>query len=79
MALASDPPPPFEALLEEFAADGRLVHIEHLPERPLQPPVLFGPFGVPIEVQVQGTELATLASSLREGLISLRDVLGGLG
>ena len=34
MALASDPPPPFEALLEEFAADGRLVHIEHLPERP---------------------------------------------
>ena len=36
MALASDPPPPFEALLEEFAADGRLVHIEHLPEQPEQ-------------------------------------------
>ncbi len=34
MALASDPPPPFEALLEEFAADGRLVHIEHLPQQP---------------------------------------------
>ena len=34
---------------------------------------------VPIEVQVQGTELATLASSLREGLISLREVLAGLG
>lgn len=36
MALASDPPPPFEALLEEFAADGRLVHIEHLAQRPEQ-------------------------------------------
>ncbi len=34
---------------------------------------------VPIEVPVQGTELATLASSLRQGLISLRDVLAGLG
>jgi EmrB/QacA subfamily drug resistance transporter len=34
---------------------------------------------VPIEVEVAGTELATLASSLREGLISLRDVLAGLG
>lgn len=34
---------------------------------------------VPIEVEVQGTELAKLASSLREGLISLRDVLAGLG
>ncbi|NND01728.1 MAG: MFS transporter [Acidimicrobiia bacterium] len=34
---------------------------------------------VPIEVQVQGSELATLASSLRQGLISLRDVLAGLG
>lgn len=34
---------------------------------------------VPIEVQVQGTELATLASSLRQGLLSLRDVLTGLG
>ena len=34
---------------------------------------------VPIEVQVQGTELATLASSLREGLLSLREVLTGLG
>jgi len=34
---------------------------------------------VPIEVQVEGSELATLASSLRQGLISLRDVLAGLG
>jgi len=34
---------------------------------------------VPIEVDVQGTELATLAESLREGLISLREVLAGLG
>lgn len=34
---------------------------------------------VPIEVGVEGTELAKLASSLRQGLISLRDVLVGLG
>jgi len=34
MALPADPPPPFEALLDGFAADGRLVHIEHLPPRP---------------------------------------------
>jgi hypothetical protein len=34
---------------------------------------------VPIEVQVQGTELATLAASLRQGLISLQEVLTGLG
>lgn len=34
---------------------------------------------VPIEVEVQGTELANLATSLRQGLISLRDVLAGLG
>ncbi|NND02281.1 MAG: MFS transporter [Acidimicrobiia bacterium] len=34
---------------------------------------------VPIEVHVEGSELATLASSLRRGLISLRDVLAGLG
>jgi DEAD/DEAH box helicase domain-containing protein len=36
MALASDWPPPFEALLEQLTADGRLVHIEHLPEQPEQ-------------------------------------------
>ena len=29
-------PPPFEALLEQLTADGRLVHIEHLPEQPEQ-------------------------------------------
>jgi EmrB/QacA subfamily drug resistance transporter len=34
---------------------------------------------VPIEVQVQGTELATLAASLRQGLLSLQEVLTGLG
>jgi len=34
---------------------------------------------VPITVEVEGTELAALASSLRQGLISLRDVLAGLG
>ena len=34
---------------------------------------------VPIEVKVEGSELATLAASLRLGLISLRDVLAGLG
>ncbi len=34
---------------------------------------------VPIEVGVEGTELAKLASSLRQGLIPLRDVLAGLG
>lgn len=34
---------------------------------------------VPIEVQVQGTELANLAASLRQGLLSLQEVLTGLG
>ena len=34
---------------------------------------------VPISVDVAGTELAELAASLRQGLISLRDVLSSLG
>ena len=34
---------------------------------------------VPIEVEVQGTELANLAASLRQGLLSLQEVLTGLG
>jgi EmrB/QacA subfamily drug resistance transporter len=34
---------------------------------------------VPIEVQVRGTELAALAASLRQGLLSLQEVLTGLG
>ena len=34
MALASDPVAPFEALLDELDADGRLVHVEHLEPRP---------------------------------------------
>lgn len=34
MALVSDPPPPFEALLDHLAADGRVVHVERLPPRP---------------------------------------------
>ncbi len=34
MALASDPAAPFEALLDELDADGRLVHVEHLEPRP---------------------------------------------
>ncbi|MEM8705012.1 MAG: DEAD/DEAH box helicase [Actinomycetota bacterium] len=33
MALASDPAAPFEALLDELDADGRLVHVEHLEPR----------------------------------------------
>ncbi|MEM9200175.1 MAG: DEAD/DEAH box helicase, partial [Actinomycetota bacterium] len=33
MALASDPAAPFEALLDELHADGRLVHVEHLAAR----------------------------------------------
>ncbi len=33
MALASDPAAPFEALLDELDADGRLVHVEHLAAR----------------------------------------------
>lgn len=34
MALASDPAAPFEALLDELDADGRLVHVEQLEPRP---------------------------------------------
>jgi len=34
---------------------------------------------IPIEIQVEGTELANLAAALRQGLVSLRDVLTGLG
>ncbi|MEM9466212.1 MAG: DEAD/DEAH box helicase [Actinomycetota bacterium] len=34
MALASDPAAPFEALLDELDADGRLVHVQHLEPRP---------------------------------------------
>ena len=46
MALAPDPATPFETLLDELDADGRLVHVEHLEpraerhrelERPLPP------------------------------------------
>ncbi|MGA0237276.1 MAG: DEAD/DEAH box helicase [Acidimicrobiales bacterium] len=36
MALASDSSAPFEVLLDQLHADGRLVHIEHLVERPEQ-------------------------------------------
>jgi len=70
MALASELPSPFEALLRDLEADGRLVHVEHLASRPER----HGPLARPWATNVAGhLDNYKLWSHQAQAINSIRD------
>ena len=71
MALASDPAAPFEALLDELDADGRLVHVEHLEPRAERHAELERPLPAAVQAALGGQRLwshqAAAIDAIRRG------------